>query len=580
METNSSETKQNQKDLERRIIELDDKLKNAQGVYDALQEEHKKFSALLEASHLGISLLDLDGNILFANRHKAEMLGFESDEQLLGVNAYNFLPPAERRKFEERYHEFLEHGSLSKIESELVRRDGTVFPVELNFKLISGNDGKPQYIADTFSDISERKIREAKQTAERDKLNFIMETTKTHYNIIDKSFNLHHVDFGWQKIYGDFKGRKCYEYFMGTDCPCSSCGVPKALATKKTVVSDEFLPRENRSIEVHTIPFICENGDWMVAEFNFDITERKKAIECEKQSYRLISIAGETARFGGWSVDLATDSCTWSDLVADIHEMPRGYSPKLQEGLAFYAPEWQDRIIEVYTRCAKEGIPYDEEMQIITKTGKKVWVRTVGRAERDEEGNIIRTYGSFQEIGKQKEIEKALEESERKYRTLFNEMPDSFALHRIILNKAVKPVDYTFLDVNPAFERMTGLKKADITGKTVKQVLPETEDYWIEMYGKVALTGEALDFENYSAALNKHFHVTAFRFAPLEFVTLFSDITRIKQTEIQLREQMSELQRFNKITVGRELKMIELKKEINKLLEKCGEKPIYKIPEI
>ena len=83
----------------------------------------------------------------------------------------------------------------------------------------------------------------------------------------------------------------------------------------------------------------------------------------------LLRMAGAVARFGGWSIDLAEGRVLWSDEVAVIHEMPPGYSPRLQEGMDFYAPEWREKISEVFGACARDGTPYDEEMEIITKRG-------------------------------------------------------------------------------------------------------------------------------------------------------------------------------------------------------------------
>ncbi len=126
--------------------------------------------------------------------------------------------------------------------------------------------------------------------------------------------------------------------------------------------------------------------------------------------------------------------------------------------------------------------------------------------------------------------------AERNYRMLFNEMLDGFALHEIICDKKGKPVDYRFLAVNPAFERMTGLKAQDLTGKTVLEVMPGTEPHWIKTYGKVALTGEPAFFENYATELKKHFRVTAFRPAPYQFACIFADVTENRQAEETLRE--------------------------------------------
>ena len=93
------------------------------------------------------------------------------------------------------------------------------------------------------------------------------------------------------------------------------------------------------------------------------------------------------------------------------------------------------------------------------------------------------------------------------------------------LTKKEVPCDYRFLSINPAFEKQTGLKAENIIGKTVLQVMPETEKYWIDTYGKVALTGESIEFENYSSELNSYFRVSAFSPKSGYFAVLFEDIT-------------------------------------------------------
>ncbi|MBM4037516.1 MAG: response regulator [Planctomycetes bacterium] len=111
-------------------------------------------------------------------------------------------------------------------------------------------------------------------------LEFILGATKTGLDVIDAQFNLRYVDPAWAKVYGEWAGRKCHEYFMGRGEPCPGCGIPEALRTRRTVVSEETLPRENnRRIQVTTIPFQDEGGEWLVAEVNVDITELARRAE-------------------------------------------------------------------------------------------------------------------------------------------------------------------------------------------------------------------------------------------------------------------------------------------------------------
>ncbi|MEI6841411.1 MAG: PAS domain S-box protein, partial [Methanomicrobiales archaeon] len=124
---------------------------------------------------------------------------------------------------------------------------------------------------------------------------------------------------------------------------------------------------------------------------------------------------------------------------------------------------------------------------------------------------------------------------EKLFRTLFQEMLNGFAVHEIICDEFGKPLDYRFIDVNPAFERMTGLRRESLIGKTVLEVLPGIEPLWIERYGRVALTGSPDHFENYSGDLGRSFEVTVYQNAPYQFTTVISDITERKHAEADLR---------------------------------------------
>jgi PAS domain S-box-containing protein len=127
--------------------------------------------------------------------------------------------------------------------------------------------------------------------------------------------------------------------------------------------------------------------------------------------------------------------------------------------------------------------------------------------------------------------------SEERYRTLFDCMTEGFALHKIITDGQGRPCDYRFLEVNPAFEQLSGLKHGDLLGKRVREAKPATEEHWIDSCGRVALKGESLHMENYSAALERWYEVVAYSPAPMRFTVVFADITARKRAEELLRER-------------------------------------------
>lgn len=146
-----------------------------------------------------------------------------------------------------------------------------------------------------------------------------------------------------------------------------------------------------------------------------------------------------------------------------------------------------------------------------------------------------------------KEQRALLERQKEEYQTLFNEMLDGFALHEVIFDKEGRPSNYRFLAVNPAYEELTGLSKETIIGRTVLEVLPELEPVWIETFGNVAKTGKSILFENYSAELQKHFEVKAFRPAPNQFACLIADITKRKRAEAETANLQRKFQQAQKL---------------------------------
>ena len=193
---------------------------------------------------------------------------------------------------------------------------------------------------------------------------------------------------------------------------------------------------------------------------------------------------------------------------------------------------WSDSIQKVF----EIGLPFESEFVFESKQGAVIHnCRFV--PELDFQGQVKTVLSLSRDIT-------AHRLAEQNYKTLFHEMLDGFALHEIICDEAGSPIDYRFLSVNPAFERMTGMKTADIVDRTVLEVLPNTEQHWIEAYGRVALTGEPIFFEDYSNELKKYFRVTAFQSAPNQFACIFADITERKRAE----EKINHLAYFDQLT--------------------------------
>jgi|GEM_PF-6204248 len=179
---------------------------------------------------------------------------------------------------------------------------------------------------------------------------------------------------------------------------------------------------------------------------------------------------------------------------------------------------------------------YDSEKRYIKKDGEVVWVYLHASVMTGTDGKAAFAIGMVEDITERKQVEKALQDSEERYHSLFDSMTEGFALHEIICDDNDEPCDYRFIDINPAFEHLTGLKREDVIGATHNNVLPNDDPKWIQTYGEVALTGKSIHFTNYSPALNRHYEVFSYCPAPHLFAVMFADITERKQTEQALEK--------------------------------------------
>ena len=178
---------------------------------------------------------------------------------------------------------------------------------------------------------------------------------------------------------------------------------------------------------------------------------------------------------------------------------------------------------------------YEEQMNEANRLLQKQFEEKKEQLERLE--TRIKENEILKEINLENErLANSLRESEEQYRLLATQMHLGLALHEIICDETGNPVDYKFLSVNDSFEDITGLKREDIIGKTVTSVLPNTESYWIETYGRVAQSGQAINFEQYSKSLERYYSINAFSPKKGQFAVIFEDITKRKRLEEDLSE--------------------------------------------
>lgn len=191
-----------------------------------------------------------------------------------------------------------------------------------------------------------------------------------------------------------------------------------------------------------------------------------------------------------------------------------------------------------YQEAVEQGILLQQEHRIRRHDGEYRWFIVKASPLKDESGKVIKMYGAATDIHEQRVALEALRESEAKYRSLFDTIDEGFALAEVIYDSSGQAVDILYLEANPAATRMTGVP--DFTRQRLREISPDFESYWFEIYDRVARTGVSERTEYYAAPLKRwyDFYVFPIEAAPGQsprVAVIFQDISDRKQAEAQLR---------------------------------------------
>jgi PAS domain S-box-containing protein len=321
----------------------------------------------------------------------------------------------------------------------------------------------------------------------------------------------------------------------------------KSHKKRNVVISSELIKLDN------TTRFIS---------FIYDITERKKDEESLKRQGALLDISYEA--FFSWNFN--------GKIVFWNQGAERLYGYNSDEAIGWISHELLKTQLphefEEFMENLKREKTWTGELNHTTKNGKTIIVESRLQLIEDSEGKqiVIETTRDITEriqveaelnkyrkqleqlvearTAQLKETYESLQESREHYLALFNSIDEGFCTVEVIFDDNNKPIDYRFLEINPAFEKQTGLIEAE--GKLMRDLAPNHEDYWFEIYGKIALTGQPIRFVNQAKELNRWYDVYAFKIGTSEgreVAIIFNDITKFKETENKLKEYQHTLEK-------------------------------------
>jgi len=198
-------------------------------------------------------------------------------------------------------------------------------------------------------------------------------------------------------------------------------------------------------------------------------------------------------------------------------------------------PDDQPCVREAIDRAISAGAAFELEHRVLRADQTMGWTFSRAVPVRNKAGEIVEWFGAASDITDRKKSEEQMQASEGKYRTLFSNMTEGFALGEPVLDDQGRAVDLRWLDVNGAFYTQTGLPRG-IVGRPVRAYLPGLVQSWIDRLAVVARTGQADHIENFDPATRRHYDVHAFCPSPGRVAVVFRDITDVKRTRDALQD--------------------------------------------
>ncbi len=417
-------------------------------------------------------------------------------------------------------------------------------------------DGMLLRVWGTFRDITDRKRAEEALREREHQLRLLTDVSPAYIAYVGADdLRYHFVNQKFEIAFGrpreEIVGKHIKEIIGESNYEFALKYIEEVRSGKETSYENVFnLEQGQRWIKVNYAPdFDKERRVKGIVVLGYDITERKRTEEALLISEERLALAVEVSGAGVYdhTVPLGPDtyhSEHWAEILGyKLNELPP-YDRFLEWLAEQVHPDDRRRLWKAYSDFVEGRTPsYFVEIWMKHKSGEWICVQGLSKAvERDEYGRATRVVGVMLDITERKQAEEALRQSERKYRLLFENMTAGFALHEMIYDEQGQPADYRYLEINPAFEKLTGVPTSALLGKTVKEVLPNTEQYWIEVSGKVAQTGEPIAYQNYSRELGKYYDTWLFSPAQDQFAVVFTDITERVQAEQERERLIGELQ--------------------------------------
>ena len=522
-----------------------------------LRESEKRYRELYEGSPDGFIRVGMDGTIKEFNQAYREMLGY-SEEELLKLT-YTDLTPEQWHSMEADIvkEQILPKGYSGVYEKQYVRKDGTVFPVELRTYLIKGADGTSSGMWAFVRDITERKkmleeirrsrdeleVRVKERTAElkkavealaaeRQRFDDVLNLLPAYVVLLTPDYHTPFANRFFRERFGESCGRRCFEYLFQRSEPCEVCDTYTVL---KTMAPHEWewTGPDGRSYYIYDFPFTDADGSTLILEMGIDITERKQSEDRFREQTNLIELAHDAIvvrdkddRIVFWNRGAEQTYGWMRDEIAGelIHTVLKSEFPK--------------PLREIKEELLETGY-WEGELVHRIRNGGRIIVASRWALQRDSKGNPVATLEINRDITLRRQAEDRSRSASLYARSLIEASLDPL----VTISAAGK-----VMDVNRATEQVTGVTRERLIGSDFSDYFTEPDKAkagYQEAFSKGSVRDYPLSIRHVSGLVaDVLYNATVYRNEDGEVEGVFAaarDITERKQAEERLKQSEEQL---------------------------------------
>ena len=559
-----------------------------------VREVEDRYRNLVDLSPDAV-LVHSEGRYVFANPAAARVFGARSPGELMGKSVMERIHPDDRELMARRMSHVLAGAVAPPVEGRMLRLDGTPFFVESTGSRVEFDASLAIQVV--IRDITERKVAERKLVESEERLRLALEAADLGTWDLDLTTDTavrslrHDQIWGYQELQPEW----------GLE-----------IAMRHVLPEDRALIREAYARGLETGVVLHENRVvWPDGTIRWVSVEGRVGYDDEGRAARVVGVVADTTERKQAEAALAVlheqTELDQRRLAAILEATPSAvvlveadtgrFSYVNERALELYGIDYRGMDLEAHVKKVQalypDGTPFpleempishsfhgeeirNVEMSIRRGDGTDVPVSVSSGPIRGTDGRIIAAVVVFDDVSERRRTEETLRQSEAaardseaRYRDLFDSLIEGFCTIEMIFDERNNPVDYRFLQINQVFEERTGLR--DAQGKLMRELAPDHDEHWFQIYGKVALTGEHVRFQAPATALGRSYDVAAWRVGgpgSREVGILFNDITERKLAEAERERLLAEEQELSEeLAAANE----ELQSQLEELVAQRGE---------